>query len=869
MDGIGRYEVIRELGSGGMGQVFLARDPELERLVALKLLHANKAGLVSLREEARALAALSHPHIVTIYEIGQHEARPFIAMEYVDGRPLQQLLQHAARRPSRDELVAICAKVTRALAAAHAAGILHRDIKPENVLVGDAGQVKVVDFGIAQRLAAAPTAPRMTASERAVAVVSELAATQPLDPTLVSAATRTLFGTPAYMAPEVLMGEASSEASDVYSLGVVLYECLAGRRPHGAANLVEVIALVIDGGPIDRIADPLWDLIARMLAAAPAARPGLAEIVERLGAQPPRRRRFAPLAAGSLATVLVLGGGYAVWHRRDTAAPATPAAPAVPPTSIAVEELKITLPSYGAHGPDGRTVGDVLARVLGYAPGISALGPMQLAAENRDPKTAARDLHARYVVRGSIVEVAGKVEARIELVDLAGGAQTVTASAPHVGELATLTRQLADAVAARAHPGARVAAVPDRVHARELVGLGHAKLNGGDWFAARPYYEQAAERDPSLLDAWSGVSSTAGWTIAPEPVQQAAFARTAAVAPIGAQKQLWIGAGQMLSGEFAQAVATLLPLADSSALDANDRRNLAYWLGEALWHDGQHRRAMASLSRVLELAPHFYPAAVHASSYALGTRDRTAAERLGGEAGAPHDRIDFAFGDYETVIRRGSEPDYRLYATLVLRRTPDPALERRTPPYRIARAAGAGDRARARAIFVETWPALAVAPLTEALQSQLSDLLLVLVTAGLVPEAQRVLDALARGATGRFRHTVKRHAILIAGLEGVPRTFERAGTTTRVAQLATAIEAELAGDRARAVELLRAMISDPSDYWDYPERMALLRNLEALDRSTEARALCRDTALRPAIPRDEMLPAQYACRRYLSARPSR
>src|SRR5688572_7549787 len=124
---IGRYEVVRELGHGGMGSVYLGRDPELRRSVALKLLHRANSGH-QLKQEARALAALNHPGIVTIFEIGEHDGAQFIAMEFLDGVSLRTLL--AGTKPSRDQLVAICAKVATAVEAAHTAGILHRDIKP-------------------------------------------------------------------------------------------------------------------------------------------------------------------------------------------------------------------------------------------------------------------------------------------------------------------------------------------------------------------------------------------------------------------------------------------------------------------------------------------------------------------------------------------------------------------------------------------------------------------------------------------------------------------------------------------------------------------------------------------------------------------
>src|SRR5262245_12307109 len=241
-----------------MGRVFLARDPSLERLVALKLLHAE-ASQRDLRarfhDEAKMLAALSHPGIVMIFEIGEHDGQDFIAMEYLAGRSLRELLQ-PEHRAQRVDLVAICAKVAVALGAAHTAGILHRDVKPENVVVMDGGDVKVVDFGISRRLNAAE--PRRShhrfetpIEQRVEELVEAFAITMPLTTppraTVITAGTQTVFGTPGYMAPEVLVGGESSASSDVYSLGVMLYECVAGRPPYEGRSLVEVMARAIDG----------------------------------------------------------------------------------------------------------------------------------------------------------------------------------------------------------------------------------------------------------------------------------------------------------------------------------------------------------------------------------------------------------------------------------------------------------------------------------------------------------------------------------------------------------------------------------------------------------------------------------------------
>ena len=221
-----------------MGRVFLALDPTLDRSVALKVLHADASqhdARSRFHHEAKTLAALSHPGIVMIFEIGEHAGQDYIAMEYLPGRSLRELLVRGELGAGRADLIEICAKVAVAVGAAHAAGILHRDIKPENVVVTDGGDVKVVDFGIARRLAVAEgrkSGHRFATpvEQRLEDLVDVFAATMPgaNNDAVVSAGTQTVFGTPGYMAPEMLTGGESSPASDVYALGVMLYECLAG-----------------------------------------------------------------------------------------------------------------------------------------------------------------------------------------------------------------------------------------------------------------------------------------------------------------------------------------------------------------------------------------------------------------------------------------------------------------------------------------------------------------------------------------------------------------------------------------------------------------------------------------------------------------
>jgi predicted Ser/Thr protein kinase len=208
---VGRYEVAWVLGRGGMGVVYEARDPALDRRVALKVMRADlsvaAAGSERLVREARALARLSHPNVVAVHDVGEDAGRLFVAMEMVRGSTLRAWQVRAPR--AWHAIVEAFLQAGKGLGAAHAAGILHRDFKPENVLIGEDGRVRVGDFGLA-RVVAAETSP---SSERVV------------------------LGTPAYMAPEQLRGEAVGPVADQFSFCVALYEALWGARPYGDADV--------------------------------------------------------------------------------------------------------------------------------------------------------------------------------------------------------------------------------------------------------------------------------------------------------------------------------------------------------------------------------------------------------------------------------------------------------------------------------------------------------------------------------------------------------------------------------------------------------------------------------------------------------
>src|SRR5512136_1775343 len=213
-DRLGPYEILGLIGAGGMGEVYRARDTRLGRDVAIKVLPAEFASdperLRRFEQEARAVAALDHPNILAIHDVGSHEGAPYLVTELLEGETLRDRLKTGGVTVRKAVETAV--QIAQGLAAAHEKGIIHRDLKPANVFVTNDGHVKILDFGIAKLVA--PRSP-----------------TEPAQATTVVEATEegTTLGTVAYMSPEQVRGQVVDYRSDIFSLGVVLYEMLSGR----------------------------------------------------------------------------------------------------------------------------------------------------------------------------------------------------------------------------------------------------------------------------------------------------------------------------------------------------------------------------------------------------------------------------------------------------------------------------------------------------------------------------------------------------------------------------------------------------------------------------------------------------------------
>ncbi|HSK63142.1 MAG TPA: serine/threonine-protein kinase, partial [Pyrinomonadaceae bacterium] len=234
---VGPYKIVERLGAGGMGEVYLAQDTRLRRPVALKLLPpyfaSDEARLRRFQSESRAASALNHPNILTIHEVGEHDGVYFIATEFIDGKTIGELLRE--RELSLEEVLDCVEQVASALAVAHAAGIVHRDIKPENIMRRHDGLIKVLDFGIAKLLEPeAPDSPDSFGQTAGVRTQTE---------------TGLVVGTVNYMSPEQARGLPVDERTDIWSLGVVLYELVAKRLPFSGATRMDSLVAILERAP--------------------------------------------------------------------------------------------------------------------------------------------------------------------------------------------------------------------------------------------------------------------------------------------------------------------------------------------------------------------------------------------------------------------------------------------------------------------------------------------------------------------------------------------------------------------------------------------------------------------------------------------
>jgi TolB-like protein/Tfp pilus assembly protein PilF len=605
---LGAYEVLGALGAGGMGEVYRARDPRLGREVAIKVLPEAVAGdperLARFEREARTLASLNHPGIVTIFAVEEAEGMRFLAMELVEGDSLDTLIAPGGLPLSRFLDVAV--PFADALSAAHERGIVHRDLKPGNVMVTSEGRVKVLDFGLA-KVEAARSTPEVTSTpteSRAADLTSE----------------GQVFGTVSYMSPEQARGARVDARSDVFSLGVVLYQMLTGERPFRGESAIDVMTSILRDTP-----PSVTDLRADIP-------PHLGRVLRRCLEKEPRDRyqtsrdvynELKELKAESAS------GTSAASGRPSAAVEARPASGPVPSDEgfwIAVLPFphRGTIPELAdlAEGMTDEIVTG-LSR-FSYLRVISRGSTSRFAGAAADARSVGRDLGARYVLDGSLRQAGPALRISVQLIDAASGAnlwaETYNRSlrpealfelqddvVPRIVSTVAdthgiLPHNMSEALRGRS---------PETLTPYEAVlrGLGQiVRVTVEEHASVRAGLERAVQEAPGYADAWAMLSNMCreeyahGFNPKPDPLGRALAAARRAVEIAPSNHLAYHALASVL---YLQRDLPAFRSAAERALALNpmDGFTMAF-LGSQIAYSGDWERGCAMAKRARELNPH-------------------------------------------------------------------------------------------------------------------------------------------------------------------------------------------------------------------------------------------------------------------------
>ncbi len=530
-DRLGPYEIQTLLGVGGMGEVYRGRDTRLGRDVALKVISAKLVGDPDLRRrfelEARAASVLNHPSIVTIYDVGESEGVPWIAMEWVDGRTLREALIEGPLPLAR--ALTITRQLADGLAAAHAKGIVHRDLKPENVMLAADGRSKILDFGLARQTI-------VDTLEGPGSRVDTFAAL-PGEPTREGS----ILGTVGYMSPEQASARSVDFRSDQFSFGLIAYEMLAGQRAFSRPTAVQTLSAIISEEPVPLSSvrgdtpQPLQELIARCIAKRPEDRfvstRELATALEFVGtgssvasvapahvqiAPPPAAERHRSVLRPALvvgALVMLALAAVASWRFLATDA--------------AIESLAVLPFENVGKDPEAEYLGDGLTEsLIDRMSRVPSLRVMARATVFRfkstaDPQEAGRKLGVGAVLTGAVSRRGSQLSVSAELMETSTGARLWAEK--YDRPLADLLR-VQDSIALAVSDGLRLRlSGPEK---RALVRYGtenpeayelylkarHVFLEDTEeaCLEARTLYQQALEKDPGFVEAHLGVAATYG-----------------------------------------------------------------------------------------------------------------------------------------------------------------------------------------------------------------------------------------------------------------------------------------------------------------------------------------------------------------------
>jgi serine/threonine-protein kinase len=505
---LSHFEILELIGQGGFGEVYRARDTELDRPVALKVLpeafSADPERRTRFRREARAASRLSHPNICTIYEFGEKAGRTFIAMELVEGRTLKERISESPLEP--EEALEVAIQIAEGLAAAHGMGIVHRDIKSANIVLTVRGKVKILDFGLA-RLSAQeeqPTAGSLTSV--------------PTEPEPLTGA-GAVMGTLPYMAPEQLLGREVDPRTDQFAFGAVCYELLSGRLPFQGATVYEASNATLSREPAPlrkvapRVPAELARIVHRMLAKDPAGRFASAEEV--LATLKETRQR---LASGELKA-----SGRTVPALGRTATGPTAAAPwAEPPVpSIAVLPLaNLSGDEANEYFSDG--LSEDLINALANISGLnvaSRTSAFFFKGKEMDIREIASTLGVETVLEGSVRKAGNRIRVTAQLINAADGyhiwSQSYDRDLEDVFAIQDeISRTIAETLEVKLlHSGDRPLVRPHTqdIEAYNLYLQGRYHWNRryrGGMQAAMRFFQQAMGKDPSFALPYSGLADS-------------------------------------------------------------------------------------------------------------------------------------------------------------------------------------------------------------------------------------------------------------------------------------------------------------------------------------------------------------------------
>jgi TolB-like protein/tetratricopeptide (TPR) repeat protein len=529
---VGPYEIRRLLGSGGMGEVYCAHDPRLGRDVAIKVLpesvSSDRERLRRFEREARAAAALNHPGILAVYDVGSHGGSPYLVSELLEGETLRQRLRTGVF--TAEKALEVAGPLAQALAAAHERGIVHRDVKPENVFLTRDGHVKVLDFGLA-KLRPGP---------------EQMGEDSPTN--TKSTASGTVLGTVSYMPPEQLRGQATDARSDVFSFGVVLYEMLAGRRPFRGESGADVMAAILHQSPaklvdldvavspqLERIIercvqkrpedrfDSAHELVVALEAvsgAESAGRPALSGAMARV-LRGWARRRWGPVTA---LVLLAIGAavGWGIWRSRSGTRGG-----GAPITSLAVLPLKNysgdASQDFLADGMTDALIAD-LAQIRALRV-ISRTSMMQYRDTKKPAPEIARELGVEGILEGSVVRLGSRVRVTAQLIDARRDRHLWASNYEReMRDVLALQREVVSAISGeirvqvtpqeRERLAVQRTVAPDAYEAvlKARVLLEHA-ITEKEIRSAVELFRRATQQDPLYAPAWAGLAE-ATWTLA-------------------------------------------------------------------------------------------------------------------------------------------------------------------------------------------------------------------------------------------------------------------------------------------------------------------------------------------------------------------